>query len=87
MEFQGKRSLAGGVQVELGRMLLRAFRHIDALEGRFAVAMGFGSAAAKPVMAELHQRLAALDADLTPSSASAPAAQQPLSVLRRSRKA
>lgn len=52
-------------------MLLRAMRQIDALEGRLAAAMGFRSPQAKEVMAQLQQRLTALETELTPSSASA----------------
>ena len=59
-------------QVELGQMLLRAMRQIDALEGRLAAAMGFRSAAAADVTAQLQQRLAALETELSPSSASTP---------------
>ena len=60
-------------QVELGQMLLRAMRQIDALEGRLAGAMGFRSAAAAEITAQLQQRLAALETELSQSSASTPA--------------
>ena len=52
-------------------MLLRAMRRVDALEGRLAAAMGVPPPAAKGIQGQLQSTLAALEAQLTPSSASA----------------
>ena len=59
------------IQVELGQLFLRVMRHIDALEGRFAGAMGFSSAAGAEAMAQIEQRMASLEAELSTSSARA----------------
>ena len=58
-------------QVELGQLFLRVMRHVDALEGRFASAMGFSSAAGGQAMAQIEQRMESLEAELSTSSARA----------------
>ncbi len=59
------------IQVELGQLFLRVMRHIDALEGRFAGAMSFSSAAGAEAMVQIEQRMALLEAELSTSSARA----------------
>ena len=59
------------LQVELGQLFLRVMRHVDALEGRFASAMGFSSAAGAEAMAQIEQRMVSLEAELSTTSARA----------------
>ena len=58
--------------MELGQLFLRVMRHVDALEGRFAAAMGFSGATGGEAMAQLEQRLSSLAAEMSTSSARTP---------------
>ena len=55
--------------MELGQLFLRVMRHVDALEGRFASAMSFSSVAGADAMAQIENRMASLEAELSTSSA------------------
>jgi nuclear pore complex protein Nup54 len=58
-------------QVELGQLFLRVIRHVDALEGRFASAMGYSGGSGGTAVAQIEQRLTSLEAELSTSSARA----------------
>lgn len=55
--------------VQLCHQLLRVLRHVDALEGRFAQAVGYRGATPKEVMQRLAAQLGEIEAALTPSPA------------------
>ena len=61
-------------QAQLGQQLLRLARQVDALEGRFASAMGHRPPGAREATAEAEERLAALEKGLSTSSAGAASA-------------
>jgi hypothetical protein len=58
-------------QVQLGQQLLRVARQVDALEGRFASAMGHRPPGAREATAEAEDRLTSLEKGLSTSSAGA----------------
>lgn len=53
-------------QVQLCEQLLRLLRQVDALEGRFAQAMGVRSPSPKDLIAQLSRQLAELEGELAP---------------------
>ncbi|PRW60937.1 nuclear pore complex NUP54 [Chlorella sorokiniana] len=55
--------------VQLCHQLLRVLRHVDALEGRFAQAVGYRGATPKEVMQRLTVQLGEIEAALAPSPA------------------
>lgn len=57
--------------MQLGQQLLRLARQVDALEGRFASAMGHRPPGAREAAADAEERLAALEKGLSASSAGA----------------
>ena len=61
-------------QAQLGQQLLRLARQVDALEGRFAAAMGHRPPAAAAAARDVTERLTVLEKALHPTSAGA---QQP----------
>ncbi|KAK9803867.1 hypothetical protein WJX72_000198 [[Myrmecia] bisecta] len=54
--------------VSLGHDMLRVMRAVDALEGRFAAAMGYWSAASKASATELQQKIGQLEDAIAPSA-------------------
>ncbi len=62
-------SMSLDAQVQLGQQLLRLARQVDALEGRFASAMGHRPPGARAAAADVSERLATLEKSLRSSSA------------------
>lgn len=65
----GRLETARRREAQLGQQLLRVSRHIDALEGRFAAAMGHRPPAARSNAADIGKRLTNLEKALHPSAA------------------
>lgn len=67
-----------GPQAQLGQQLLRLARQVDALEGRFAAAMGHRPPAAAAAARDVTERLTMLEKALHPTSAGARQLWQPV---------